>query len=132
MRGGLRGPCQAVPQLLPGRNVGRCPGLLLFSKEVRKSRFFCDFAPFKNLDNPLFTFFLKHCSAKINTQLYVACLQAGHQVKSSQILYQVQTRRSKRERCCEFRWMGQAERASWRRMTRDGLEGWVRLRGIQG
>lgn len=64
-------------------------GFCFFSKEARKSRFLCDFAPFKNLDNPLFTFFLKHCSAKINTQLYVACLQAGHQVKSSQILYQV-------------------------------------------
>lgn len=51
VEGWLHGPCQAVPQLLPGRNVGRCPGLLLFAKEARKSRFLCDFAPLKNLGN---------------------------------------------------------------------------------
>lgn len=63
-------------------------GFCFFQKKPENPGFYVT-APFKNLDNPLFTFFLKHCSAKINTQLYVACLQAGHQVKSSQILYQV-------------------------------------------
>lgn len=47
------------------------------------------------------------------------------------IISGINQEKQERERC-ELRGMGQAERASWRGMTRDGLEGWVRLRGIQG
>ena len=65
-------------------------GFCFFQKKPENPGFYVLLPHLKILAiNPLFTFFLKHCSAKINTHLYVACLQPGHQVKSSQILYQV-------------------------------------------
>ena len=56
VRGGWGGLCQAAHQLLPGRDAGQCPGLLLFFEKSENPGFYVNLPHLKILAiNPPFT-----------------------------------------------------------------------------